>query len=168
MKTRSNYLQFVCFVLILVFCISVLPGCVPKKRNIDSADVNATFEEDIDDLQLVADYLCDFDYDYVIIENSKDIMIVDGGERKPIANVDVKEIVESLFSKGYQRLAKNYNTIKFHRWDKSFDMEFQAGFAFVYDGSEDLDISFVVHQEPLSKDNWYYYEANYNEYRLTH
>jgi len=165
---RNNYLQFVCFVLIISFCSMFLSSCVPTKRNIDSADVNATFEEDIDDLQPVADYLCDFDYDYVIIENSKDIMIVDGGERKPIANVDVKEIVESLFSKGYQRLAKNYNTIKFHRWDKSFDMEFQAGFAFVCDGSEDLDISFVIHQEPLSKDNWYYYEANYNEYRLTH
>ena len=168
MKTRSNYLQFVCFVLILVFCISVLPGCVPKKRNIDSADVNATFEEDIDDLQVVADYLCDFDYDYVIIEDSKGTMIVDGGEKVSIDNDEIKQTIKDLLNKGYRCLSKNYDTIEFDRWDKSFDMEFQAGFAFVYDGSEDLDISFVVHQEPLSKDNWYYYEANYNEYRLTH
>ena len=168
MKTRSNYLQFISFVLILVFCISVLPGCVPKKRNIDSADVNATFEEDIDDLQVVADYLCDFDYDYITIRDSKGTMGVGGGEKVSIDNDEIKQTIKTLFKKGYCYLAKVCDTIKFHRWDKSFDMEFQAGFAFVYDGSEDLDISFVVHQEPLSKDNWYYYEANYNEYRLTH
>lgn len=164
---KYNRLQLIICILLFVFCVSFLMGCVPKNQNIDFADVNGTFEEDLDDLQCIVEYLYEYEYDYIII-GLTGFMTVDGGERIPIANADIEETVKSLYNKGYLRLAKDCNTIKFHRWDKVLDMEFQAGFAYVADGSEKLDISFVVYQEPLTNSNWYYYEADYNEYRETH
>lgn len=164
---KNNFLHLFSYILLFAFCVAFLSGCVPDNRNIELSDVNATFDEDIDDLQLVADYLCSLDYDYVIIRDLKGTMVVDGGEKISIDD-EIKQTIKTLFNKGYCYLAKEYYTIQFHRWDKPFDMEFQAGFAYVNDDSENLDISFVVYQEPLSKANWYYYEANYNEYIISH
>ena len=79
---------------------------------------------------------------------------------------EMEQIVEKLKSKGYYYITKRENVVIFDVWRKSFDVEFEAGFVYSIDGSGDLsEIAYLTYQYPLSKQNWYYYEADYNEWR---
>lgn len=77
-------------------------------------------------------------------------------------------VVRKLFRRGYMNIIKNDTSIVFERWKRPFSYEFRAGFAFNFRGTDWVDVDFRINQQELEKDDWYYYEEDYNEYRITH
>lgn len=157
----------VCSVLLVIMVMSFF-DIVPAHRNIEKADVNHTFEEDYAELAEVSEYLLSLEDDLIVIRSGYLPMTVDFDDEVPIDNWKIKNTIRHLFFKGYSYISKSGGTIKFERWEKSFSYEFRAGFAFNSYGGEGLGIQFLMKQEELSRENWYYFEEDYNEWRSGH
>lgn len=149
----------------MLFC--VMTDLVPQNRNIDKADVNATFEKDYEDLLEVAEYLIDLEDELVKIRKPYEPMSVGYGDKKDI-DPEMKGEIRSLFRRGYMSITKRGSSVVFKRWERPFSHEFRAGFAFNFRETDWVDVDFRIHQRELAVDNWYYYEEDYNEYRVTH
>ena len=79
---------------------------------------------------------------------------------------EIEQIIGELKKKGYDHIMKRDQAVVFDIWRKPFDAEFEAGFAYSADGTGDLSaIQFLIRQDPLPEEKWYYYEADYNEWR---
>lgn len=156
-------------VMLLVWVVgkAILSDFIPREKNIDNACVNETFEDDFEDLQKVADYLISLENKSALIRTPYKPMSVDLGQTREIDS-EVKEIVRKLFRRGYMNIIKNDTSIVFERWKRPFSYEFRAGFAFNFRGTDWVDVDFRINQQELEKDDWYYYEEDYNEYRITH
>ncbi len=171
MRIRAELIQkrSVCLLLaVLLSGVMLLSGCISTSQHIEMTEVNSTFEEDYLNLKKVAEYLMSLDYRIVTIRNDSNPMIVDFGEEIAIENKEIRAIISDLFQKGYSLIIRNDTTVKFERWEKPFDMEFHAGFAYDYDNMGDLNIQYVIRQKELAEDNWYYFEVDYNEWRSSH
>ena len=159
----------VCFIVVMV-------GCVDPKQNIETADIYKTFEEDHAMLQQVTTYMLQLidekDLHMIIIENSSDPMTINYGDEMVIEDTEIKEIIKGLFERGYIRISFNQNTpedevvIKFKRFKKKMSYEYSSGFAYSPDAKGELNIQYIISQEELSIPGWYFYEKDYNEWRV--
>lgn len=152
-------------ILFMLFC--VITDLVPQSKNIDKADVNATFEKDYEDLLEVAEYLIALEDESVWIRNPNKPMSVGYGDKRDI-DPEIKGEIRSLFRRGYMDITKRGSSVVFQRWERPFSAEFRAGFAFNFRGTDWVDVDFRINQQELEKEDWYYYEEDYNEYRITH
>ena len=66
--------------------------------------------------------------------------------------------------RGYKGIGRDGNTIYFVRWTRL--MDFGAGIAYSVNGKDEPELDFVTKLEPLSEDGWYFYEEDYNEWRV--
>lgn len=140
---------------------------IPQDKNINNACVNETFEDDFEDLQKVADYLISLENKSAWIRSPYKPMSVDLGETREI-DPEVKGVVRKLFRRGYMNIIKNDTSIVFERWKRPFSFEFRAGFAFNFRGSDWVDVQFRINQQELDREDWYYYEEDYNQWRVTY
>lgn len=159
-------------VIIRIFAVFVvmtsslgLFGCVCYNQNIDSADIESTFENDYEELQTVAEYLLSLDHHLVVIRNSSGTMNVDYGDKILLDDKEAKNAVVSLYNKGYLYISRGENTVRFERWKKALSHEFRAGFAYTTNSNGNINVQFLLKQQELSVNNWYYYEEDYNEWR---
>jgi len=82
-----------------------------------------------------------------------------------IKDEEVVEAINRLFEKrGYDVISKNGNTIHFLRWTRFRD--FGSGIAYSINGIDEPDLQYLTKLEPLSESNWYYYEEDFNEWRI--
>lgn len=153
--------------LILFIGFFVMVDFVPNSKNIDKADVNATFEKDYEDLLEVAEYLLSLEDESVWIRNPNKPMSVGYGDKRDI-DPEMKGEIRSLFRRGYIDITKRGSSVVFERWERPFSPAFRSGVAFNFRGTDWVDVDFRIHQQELSVENWYYYEEDYNEYRATH
>ena len=110
--------------------------------------------------EAVASYLLNNDHDYVYFLD--DSGYVYEGYKKAIEDKSVAESLKYLFNeKDYKSITKDGNTIRFVKWTRFND--FEAGICFVTDGVPLVE--FLTSTTPLSVNGWYYYEADYNEWR---
>lgn len=130
---------------------------------IDKKKTEKIFMEDIHLLETVKDFLENSPYEDIYIHETmeKGEMSVDG-KRIKIENIAVVEAVDRLKKRGYQGFTKNGCTIDFQRWS---NLDCGRGIAYSIDGSEPT-LQFLTKIEPLSEPNWYYYECDFNEWRL--
>lgn len=169
------------FVFCLLICCCVfLTGCVPKNQNANLADVNATFEEEYSLLKQITDYLQKFtdtnDIDSVWIPSRNyPVMSVHYtysehyGDDLQIQDEAFKEDVKTLFMRGYMDIdfeKSDITTISFDRFKKPFDVEYRSGFAYTTSEEGELDVEYMISQKELSVAGWYYYEDDYNEWRI--
>lgn len=79
-----------------------------------------------------------------------------------IENNDIVDTLSELFNKRkYQVIAKDGNTISFQLWA---NLDAGSGIAYSIDGSEPT-LQFLTKSEKMDKENWYYYEENFNEWK---
>jgi len=75
---------------------------------------------------------------------------------------EISSKIDTLFDKKrYTGITKRDNTIYFQRWAV---MENERGIAYTSDGSIP-DIEYLTKYAPLSEEHWFYYEADYNQYK---
>lgn len=87
----------------------------------------------------------------------------DAGSKR-IKDKNIVNILDMLFAKKtYQNISKNGNTISFLLWS---NLDEGRGIAYTLDGSTPT-LQFLTKSEKLKKENWYYYEENFNEWKLT-
>ena len=127
------------------------------------------FENDKALLQSITDYFVVLDYEGIYIPNTIENgrmyvhkKVDDIGSDIKITDVEVIENISILRKKGYKVIGRNGNTIYFQRWSNSDN---GRGVTYSIDGSTPT-LQFLTKLEPLSEPNWYYYEEDYNEWRL--
>ena len=82
---------------------------------------------------------------------------------KEIEDEAVIKSLNRIFGKrGYRVIGKNDNTIFFQEW--AF-LEKNRGIAYSINGEDKPVVEFLIKLEALSEDGWFYYEANYEEFR---
>ena len=64
--------------------------------------------------------------------------------------------------KNYEKIEKSDNTVYFRKW--SF-LQQERGIAFNTNEENSLSVEYLIKSEPLSEPGWYFYEADYEEYR---
>lgn len=81
---------------------------------------------------------------------------------KKIKDKDIVKIIDILFKKrSYQNISKDGNTVSFLLWSA---LDRGKGIAYTLDGNAPT-LQFLTESERLKKDNWYYYEENFNEWK---
>jgi hypothetical protein len=122
-------------------------------------DVVRDFTDNYANIVTVTEYLVNSDESNIYIRNESDIeaLFADthGGD-------DAKEAFCTLYEKGFDRINKECGTVQFRR---SSRLEYGNGVLYSVGGSE-IDIQFLTKLVPLAEENWYYYEEDYNEWRV--
>lgn len=165
LKHRKKLIAGICIALtvILVLGVAVIRPFTAKHRAVRH------FERNRESIVLVGDFLAGSEYDEISISpdiGSRMIFVNrPGTSRVPIDNDGVEEAVARLQRRGYRSIGKNDGVIVFGRGVFIFDIT--RGVAYSIDGSapDDHSIAFLTRIEPLAEDNWFFYEADYNEYR---
>ena len=75
---------------------------------------------------------------------------------------DILSALEHLQNRGYSLISKRRNTVKFILWNRLSDVA--CGIAYSIDGNE-IDIEYLTESVPLLEENWYYYVADFNQWR---
>lgn len=166
-KGRLSMIKRQCIAIICVFVLmTVLTACTENYLPENDNDVDTAFEQDYALIDEATSHLLVLEESRVRIKCQQKEITGELGEPMEFQSSEMEEIVEKLKSKGYYCITKRENVVIFEVWRKSFDVEFEAGFVYSIDGSGDLsEIAYLTYQNPLSKQNWYYYEADYNEWR---
>ena len=114
-------------------------------------------------MYIVSSYFSDLNYENIYIPNSMDIgiMSIDGNNVK-IENDKVIQSIEKLKNNYCSVIGKENNTIYFQMWS---NLVSGHGIAYTIDESEPK-LQFLTKAEKLNEDNWYYYEEDYNKWRL--
>jgi len=128
----------------------------------DKDKMEKYFKRDKDDIVLIAEYFAD--------SNSESFHLTDlnfhsTNYNKTINDEKVVKAFTQLFEKrGYSVISKNGNTIYFQKWTRGADLG--IGIAYSINGEDKPILDFLTKLEPLSEKNWYFYEADYNEWRI--
>ena len=133
----------------------------------DKEKMEKYFQQDKDNLSVITDYLSNLDYSYVSIDKSSiENGVMFTGANTHYQKIDDKTVLESLNrifnNRKYIVVGKSNNTVFFQKW--SF-LEKDRGIAVSVNKEEPPLVEFLIKSEPLSKIGWYYYEADYEEYR---
>lgn len=103
--------------------------------------------------------------DYIYDDGDYGTWYVKNGDVEGVENIENQyfvEMISELFNKRkYQVIAKNENTIYFQL---SANIDAGSGVAYSIDGSEPT-LQFLTKSEKMDKENWYYYEENFNEWK---
>ena len=164
MKKRDQRFHFSTIVFVLLFAIFGNSVFVHlwSKSDVGSRHI---FESDYDQMKTVAEYLISLDHlSDILIENPSGVMTVGIRKTETITDPKIRKAIFVLFAKGYDCIEKNKGkTIVFERWYDLFER--YRGYAFSIDGSTELAIEFVTETKDMTKENWYYYLSDYNEWR---
>lgn len=140
--------------------------------------------ENITELLSVAEYLSQFDYDGISIRK------YDGGSKTmsayyieyipntnirqgsnhfdvPIADEKMIEKIEKLFERGFDYIGRSGNEyVNFSKWSI---LDVSRGIMYSLNGGkiekEVLDADKIIEIKPLSIENWYYYESNFEKWK---
>ena len=142
------------------------------------------FQQNEELITSVKNYLAESEYNYISITDSmaRGQMFVNiaGQSYAKIDNEEIIDAIRQLKKHGYSSISKRANVISFVRWT-GFDVS--KGVAYSVDGVEQnygidpkihpygspempVAITFLTKLEPMSEDGWYYYEADYNKWRV--
>ncbi len=124
---------------------------------IDEPYMIELFEEDKELLNRARDYIIRSGMDHVYI-------IFDPYYEETYSGFDksFSDILEELRRKGYEIISGDESYICFFRWVGSYG---SRGFVFSRDGNMP-QIDFVIKYAELSEENWYYYNENYEDWRV--
>ena len=109
-----------------------------------------------------------FDYDDISISDSNGTMSLLLLKTVDISDSNADKAIKTLFSAGCYSITKNVeeNCISFSIWRRFRD--FYAGVHYSLDGVNAPTEQYLTKQESLGPDRWYYFEEDYNEWRISH
>lgn len=103
--------------------------------------------------------------DYIYDDGDYGTWYVKNGDVEGVENIENQyfvEMISEIFNKRkYQVIAKDGNTIHFQLWA---NLDAGSGIAYSIDGSEPT-LQFLTKSKKMDKENWYYYEENFNEWK---
>lgn len=127
--------------------------------------VNKIYERDKEVLIAIVEYLSHADYTSIYIPdtNESGMMFVSGEGDIPITEDNIVDAIDLLQDKyGYSVIGRKGKTIYFQVWSVKNK---GRGIAFTIDGTNP-ELDFLTKVEKLFSDNWYYYEEDFNEWKL--
>ncbi len=146
----------------LVFS-TFLTGCV-KSKPPSEEEIYAIFQESHSDIQIVANYLLAMEYKVIFYPTSEGEVFADF-ERIPLDN-SINDATYSLMKK-YKliRFSKRLddNALVFKMWTDQLECE--CGVVYAINNNKVPHIQYLTLLEPLPEVGWYYYVADYNEWR---
>ncbi len=151
-----------CFLISsFLLCVTL---CSCSSPNADKAE--ACLLELYDDLEVVTEYLSEYDYHNIVITKADGTMNLLLKEIVQIEDEEVVSSIKSLFDSGIGKIYKSdeYNAIKFLRWRRFND--FGAGLIYAINDESEPSVTYQTEMTSLSKDGWYYYEEDFNEWKL--
>jgi len=144
-----------------IFIIIMLSGI--WRPPISQRKMTKLFEQDFEELLIVKNYLDESVYSDIVIHEYMDSdLMATMDENVAIDDPCVVDALKSLKKKRYSTIWKSSNTIEFQRW---YNLDNHRGIVFSMDGNVP-DIQFLTKLVQLSETDWYYYESDYNEWRL--
>ena len=127
-------------------------------------DIEAIFARDYEVLEMITEYLVESSYDDIWIGDSmnKGVAYTRNGAKVYISDQEIVQLIEVLKSRNYQSIDKRSITISF-----SIGGIKDKDRGIVYcQCIEDIEIDFLTKIVKLDIDNWYYFEADYDEWRI--
>ena len=167
MKNNKKIIGILIVALSIALITSVIWITTSSLTAPDKEKTEKCFQKDKDNLSIVADYLSSLDYSYISIDkdNIKDGVMFTGADTR-YQDIDDKVVVEALRvllnDRDYIVVGKNEETVFFEKWRF---LEKDRGIAVTVDTEDAPEVEFIVRYEALSETGWYYYEADYEEYR---
>ena len=144
-----------------------LAACASNPHPKENYNVEEIFVRDYATLDSIATYLLSLEEKHIHIKFNPLRVMSQYGDPYELNDPQTKQLINELEEKGYYNISKCDGIVVFDVWRKHFNVEFEAGFAYSNGGySVAPAVSFVTYQQPLSKENWCYYEADYNEWRV--
>ena len=120
------------------------------------------FQKDKEYIFTVAEYIANSKYGEIYIPTTMESgEMSNAGTPVKIDNVEVVTAIETLKKRGYSVIGKSGNTIHFQRWS---NLDNGRGIAYSINGNVP-NLQFLTKLEPLSDENWYYYEEDFNEWK---
>lgn len=152
------------FIVIVVgaLCFFILSFLPPDKDKMAEY-----FARDKNELILVAQYFENIDYSYIYIDKSrceKGMMFTGPYTRdKEIEDTTVIKVLKDLLkNRGYHVVGRDGNTVFFQKYSV---LGSERGITYSINGEDDPVVEFVVKLDKLEDDGWFYYEADYEEFR---
>lgn len=156
------------FLLTAVFLVILLRTCsIMEPPKI--AEVEIVFQLNRDDIQIVVDFMISSEYKTIRIdaEGSTGLKSTDGYHfetQEIILDQKTQEAANRLLSGKYKTISKSENTITLHQWNWFNDVSCGAAFTI---NSQDLPgVPYVTKLIPMKQEGWYYYVADFNQWRL--
>lgn len=159
--------QIPCSCLLVVFLGIGLTGCFSEPPGVE--DIEADFQSNYEDIQIVVGFLEDSAYESVQITSVDGTMWADF-ETVLIEDEDVNSAVGRILKRPYADDGRYYavyksgNTIEFYQWKSSQDKG--CGVAYSINGTDLPEVTYCTELVPLSEAGWYYYVDDYNEWRV--
>lgn len=154
--------------IIIYVGLFIFTWCPPK---ISKATMEKELIKNKEAIISVINYLTDIPYENTVInivENTEIDLIVyndNGVTHLTIEDKTVADNIYFLFKKcKYKALTKDGGAISFLRWS---DLDNGTGIVYSIDGHipNESSFDFLTKLEPLSEENWYYYEEDFNEWK---
>lgn len=147
----------------LFLCLLIFTSC--SKASLEEA--TTFFEKHENALSVVTQYLASYDYENILITKANGTMSLLLDEDVKIDDDDVDKAIKDLFSAGCYLISKRAddNRISYTIWSRF--MDFGAGIHYSLDGVTPPTEQYLTKQESLGVDRWYYFEEDYNEWRLS-
>ena len=162
-RILGYFLTVALFVVFFSACSTMEPP--------DITVVEDVFQECYDDIQIVVDYLMDSEYESISIDadSRSGLKDTDGYHIESVELVldsKTEEAVQRLLCGEYEHIDKIGNTIEIVQWNWLNDVS--CGVAFTINAQDLPEIQYVTELTPMKEDGWYYYVADFNQWRLEH
>lgn len=165
-KGIKDNIRFIIAIISIAVVVGLAWIAIASLALPDANKMEKYFERDKADFVLIIEYFIQSDYSDIIIDktNFKEGIISTGTNMrgKKIEDNAVVKAIERLFKRGYRKIGIYNNTIYFV---KRIMFEEERGIAYSINGEDKPIVEFLTKLDPLSQDGWYYYEADYNEWR---
>ncbi len=165
-KAMKKFLTVLSIVLIIcilevLFNAIFMSGILFMPHN--SKDAEKTFEKTREEMYAVSEYFSESEYDSIYIPDSfgSDKMSV-GGKLIDISDEEAVQSIKKLMRRGCDVIGKENNTVYFQMWST---LDKGSGFVYSIDGDAP-QMQFLTKLEVMSEAGWYYYEEDFNEWKL--
>ena len=131
----------------------------------DVKKMDKIFQMGYKELKTLKNYLCPFDYCFIESKkNNKKYIINAYNTKKEVTNQRAVASLDKIFNElNFKYVTKYNNTTCFVKWEWG---ERRLGIAYVINDIETPIIDFLIELQPLSEQGWYYFEADYNKWRI--
>lgn len=166
-KGIKDNIGFVIAIISITVIVGVIWIAISSLAQPDRDKMGKYLERDKADFAIIIEYFVNSDYSYINIDKSdlkKGVMFTGANTRDEEIEDEavIKSLNRLLGKRGYRVIGRNDNTIFFQKW--AF-LEKDCGIAYSINGEDKPIVEFLIKLEELSEDGWYYYEADYEEYR---
>lgn len=156
----------VTFIIVTIIIISALlvNMCLDPFYRPDKEKMEKYFKRDRDDIIIIVDYFSNNSSSSIIFNHPN---IKANTDRFKVDDDIVLEAINILLNeRGYSVIGKRENTIYFQKWTRGANLG--IGISYSINKEDKPIIDHITKLEPLSESGWYFYEEDFEEWKLNH